>query len=312
LTERDYTGQKENLELGLLYYNARFYVPGIGRFANADTIVPDPGNPQQLNRYAYVLNNSLRFTDPSGHVNCDGDSGDPNGACEFWINRIQTDVTQLFQFDAASSWLARELMELYLSLLQFATGPVNSSGFTPIQLIEYMLDYQSVTITRKSHAPHNPKALMSVTRTNTGIIKELTIYDRGLYHMTYDSRDRVWDRGGRRAHKDIAGSFAHEIGHIAVSRLGLNMGYYDQLLSRVHERDLQGVEIDKRGWSFNASRSPEEDFAELVSYNLCVNLCADLSYIRHPASGAGPGLVRQNVFNSWVNNGFLNSRNRGQ
>ncbi|MCL4872211.1 MAG: hypothetical protein KJ063_24900, partial [Anaerolineae bacterium] len=33
LTERDYTGQKENLELRLLYYNARFYLPGIGRFA---------------------------------------------------------------------------------------------------------------------------------------------------------------------------------------------------------------------------------------------------------------------------------------
>ncbi len=49
LTERDYTGQKENLELRLLYYNARFYLPGIGRFASADTIVPDPVNPQQLN-----------------------------------------------------------------------------------------------------------------------------------------------------------------------------------------------------------------------------------------------------------------------
>ncbi|MCL4872118.1 MAG: hypothetical protein KJ063_24415 [Anaerolineae bacterium] len=67
LTERDYTGQKENLELGLLYYNARFYLPGIGRFASADTIVPDPGNPQQLNRYAYVLGNPIVFVDSSGH-----------------------------------------------------------------------------------------------------------------------------------------------------------------------------------------------------------------------------------------------------
>jgi fatty-acid peroxygenase len=30
------------MELGLLYYNARFYVPGLGRFASADTIVPNP------------------------------------------------------------------------------------------------------------------------------------------------------------------------------------------------------------------------------------------------------------------------------
>ena len=29
--------------------------------------MPEPGNPQALNRYAYVYNNPLRYTDPSGH-----------------------------------------------------------------------------------------------------------------------------------------------------------------------------------------------------------------------------------------------------
>ncbi len=50
-----------------MYYNARYYVPGLGRFASADTIVPDPTNPQQYNRYSYVLNSPLNFKDPSGH-----------------------------------------------------------------------------------------------------------------------------------------------------------------------------------------------------------------------------------------------------
>jgi RHS repeat-associated protein len=61
LTERDFTGQKENLELGLLYYNARYYVPGIGRFLTADTIVPNAGNPQAYNRYSYVYNVSSQY-----------------------------------------------------------------------------------------------------------------------------------------------------------------------------------------------------------------------------------------------------------
>jgi RHS repeat-associated protein len=67
ITDRDFTGQRENMELGLLYYNARFYAPYINRFLSADSIVPDPANPQSFNRYSYVLNRPLSFTDPTGH-----------------------------------------------------------------------------------------------------------------------------------------------------------------------------------------------------------------------------------------------------
>ncbi|HIE56492.1 MAG TPA: hypothetical protein EYP90_15210, partial [Chromatiaceae bacterium] len=31
LTDRAFTGQKENMNLGLYYYNARYYLPGLGR-----------------------------------------------------------------------------------------------------------------------------------------------------------------------------------------------------------------------------------------------------------------------------------------
>jgi hypothetical protein len=46
---------------------ARWYNPQTGRWISADTIVPDFANPQSLNRYAYVYNNPLRYTDPTGH-----------------------------------------------------------------------------------------------------------------------------------------------------------------------------------------------------------------------------------------------------
>lgn len=32
-----------------------------------DTLVPEPKNPQALNRYAYTYNNPLKFVDPNGH-----------------------------------------------------------------------------------------------------------------------------------------------------------------------------------------------------------------------------------------------------
>ncbi|MBK8129044.1 MAG: hypothetical protein IPK53_08915 [bacterium] len=53
--------------------------PGLGRFLSADSIVPDPTNPQSLNRYSYVRNSPLGFTDPTGHRECDvdGNCGPP-------------------------------------------------------------------------------------------------------------------------------------------------------------------------------------------------------------------------------------------
>jgi hypothetical protein len=48
-------------------YNARYYDPGLGRFVSADTVVPQAGNPQALNRYSYVLNRPLQGGDPTGH-----------------------------------------------------------------------------------------------------------------------------------------------------------------------------------------------------------------------------------------------------
>ena len=50
-----------------MYYRARYYDPELGRFIQADSIVPSPGDPQALNRYAYARNNPVRYTDPSGH-----------------------------------------------------------------------------------------------------------------------------------------------------------------------------------------------------------------------------------------------------
>ncbi|OGO23025.1 MAG: hypothetical protein A2144_11670 [Chloroflexi bacterium RBG_16_50_9] len=65
-TDKKFTGQRLD-NTGLYYYGARYYDPQIGRFISPDTIVPSPANPQSLNRYSYVLNNPLKYTDPSGH-----------------------------------------------------------------------------------------------------------------------------------------------------------------------------------------------------------------------------------------------------
>jgi RHS repeat-associated protein len=66
-TDYTFTGQRLDGGIGLMHYGARFYSPRLGRFVSADSIVPEPGDPQDFNRYAYVRNNPLRYRDPNGH-----------------------------------------------------------------------------------------------------------------------------------------------------------------------------------------------------------------------------------------------------
>jgi RHS repeat-associated protein len=65
---RRFTGQIEDATIGLYFYNARYYDPALGRFVQADSIVPAPGDPQSLNRYSYCLGNPVKYTDPTGHI----------------------------------------------------------------------------------------------------------------------------------------------------------------------------------------------------------------------------------------------------
>jgi RHS repeat-associated protein len=82
LTDRLFTGARFDGTIGLYQMGARWYDPALGRWLQADSIVPELGNPQALNRYAYVCNNPVIYTDPSGHcipgVDCPGDLPEPD------------------------------------------------------------------------------------------------------------------------------------------------------------------------------------------------------------------------------------------
>jgi RHS repeat-associated protein len=68
---------------GLMFFNARWLDPQLGRFTQADSIVP--GGVQGLDRYAYANNSPLVYIDPSGHDYV------PSGDGSAW-NSIQADL----------------------------------------------------------------------------------------------------------------------------------------------------------------------------------------------------------------------------
>lgn len=66
-TKRGFTGHEMVDGFDIVHMNGRIYDNMIGRFLQADPVVQDPSNTQNFNRYTYVWNNPLAYTDPSGY-----------------------------------------------------------------------------------------------------------------------------------------------------------------------------------------------------------------------------------------------------
>lgn len=64
ITPRGYTGHEHVDAMGIIHMNGRIYDPRLGRFLQADPYIEDTTT---LNRYTYVHNNPLAYTDPSGY-----------------------------------------------------------------------------------------------------------------------------------------------------------------------------------------------------------------------------------------------------
>ena len=89
---KGYIGERHDPETGLLYLNARYHDPVLGRFLSPDDWDPTiPG--VGTNRYAYAANDPINLSDPSGHLHPsadpnyspDGSSwGAPSGSRSFW------------------------------------------------------------------------------------------------------------------------------------------------------------------------------------------------------------------------------------
>ncbi|HET7588257.1 MAG TPA: RHS repeat-associated core domain-containing protein [Gammaproteobacteria bacterium] len=68
-TEQDgpgFTGHRYDASTGLVYMQARYYDPKIGRFLSPDPVTFSPDKPQFFNRYWYANGNPYKYTDPDG------------------------------------------------------------------------------------------------------------------------------------------------------------------------------------------------------------------------------------------------------
>jgi RHS repeat-associated protein len=94
-TTEKFTAKERDAETGLDFFGARYLSSAQGRFTSADPLLNSahPWNPQTWNRYAYALNNPLKFTDPTGLYNvvdhCGGDK-----KCEKQFNKSAAELSK--------------------------------------------------------------------------------------------------------------------------------------------------------------------------------------------------------------------------
>ena len=93
--------------------------------------MPEPGNPRAYDRYAYVVNNPLKFIDPGGYTHCTPD--DP--ACKKkginWVKGFSTvkDVKRYAQKQTDRSGCAPTSMAIALNIVEGNPSRLNSTDF---------------------------------------------------------------------------------------------------------------------------------------------------------------------------------------
>ena len=131
VTDRGFTGHKHNNtgtnNLGLIYMNARYYHPQLGRFVSPDTIVPEPGEPQSYNRYSYVRNSPMNFTDPTGYRECGASINCRDFADQY--QEIPSGPAIKFEEEGGATWTPEErsaVRALYMSSGQRQADVINA------------------------------------------------------------------------------------------------------------------------------------------------------------------------------------------
>jgi len=61
-TKRGYTGQVDEPDLGIVFFQSRFYDPALGHFIQPDSIIPPNQGVQGFDRFAYCGNDPIQWT----------------------------------------------------------------------------------------------------------------------------------------------------------------------------------------------------------------------------------------------------------
>ncbi len=151
VTDHRFTGQKVDGN-GLYYYNARYYDPVLGAFISPDTLVPDPTNLLDYNRYMYVRGRPLTMNDPSGHCGTLADgSRDTDGDGDCW-QKVDTIVNGYWQGD--NEWWNDRFVSSAHFVETLAPLETLDANWMDVQIHEYLTRNGSAHYTNSQPQMH--------------------------------------------------------------------------------------------------------------------------------------------------------------
>ncbi len=196
-TTHKFTGHERDAESNLDYMKARHFASSLGRFPQPDSFAfSSLGNPQSFNLYAYVLNNPLRYIDPTGHASWDppmyggGDSegklpaghgggvGDPfiGGPSNYGMERYHATVTvetTTYLFSDGTTATVVENISVAITRVDFHASTSASATTTKKPHIN-----MSVSVLHEPQIWENVKIEgMSEPRTGFGAVLEIRFAD---------------------------------------------------------------------------------------------------------------------------------------
>ena len=152
-TDYQYTGQRNEAGIGLYFYNARWYDPALGRLAQADTIVPQASQGVQAwDRYAYISNNPVNGTDPTGHdpaCTDDGYCGNSNST-SYWDGVIE-DLSSSYGITFSGNWLQEDILAALIGAIVVAGVLAEYTGLESID--SFMAVFGELTFIRSTLDP---------------------------------------------------------------------------------------------------------------------------------------------------------------
>lgn len=261
-TNYTYTGQySHTADFGLMFYNARWYDPTLGRFAQADSIVP--GGVQGFDRYAYVNNSPLVYIDPSGYESvCGSENSDPE--CNSADNWSLPFVDSQYGIDFIEEWTDRNenivregVSDLAAALL---AAHNNSCGWSENCAVYTAAQMFSEVYNTSSDKPLNFQWVNSACEINRS-----TCY-ADAYQYPTTGTIRVYAEyfladGGRATTPVTAQLIVHELGHAFTFRAGGNpVDYIGEYGGGVLTKTRQGFAT---GYTFGQGNSASEISADM-------------------------------------------------